>query len=167
LLASGVVLAVLLGVAALVLSIIGVTRGAERQPPPETRKAAPQELFVDDADKALCEAIGPLMKQSDESKQAYQASGTPGSPERAAAIPKFKSDTLNWAGRIQELLNAHSEPPRYLTRTLQEYIDGMLLYTENIYPDRQPDSFDKATWDSAVVAYGGPLGTCQKLGALW
>jgi hypothetical protein len=162
-----VVLAVMLGVAALVLSIIGVTRSPDLPPPPPAPEAANQQLFVDDADKALCEAIGPLMKESDESKQFYQASGLPGSPERAAVIPKFKTDTLDWAGRVQQVLNEHSEPPRYLTRTLQEYIDGMLLYTENIYADRQPDSFDKATWDSAVVAYGGPLGTCQKLGALW
>jgi hypothetical protein len=158
---------VLLGVAALVLSIITATRGPEPAPRPETPKAEPQELFDEGSDKTLCQAIGPLMKESDESKQAYQASGVPGSPERAAAMAKFKTDTLDWASRIQEVLNSHSEPPRYLTRTLQEYIDGMLLYTENIYPDRQPDSFDKVTWDSAVVAYGGPLGTCQKLGALW
>jgi hypothetical protein len=169
LLASGVILAVLLAIVAVVLSIISVVSESELepQPAPATPKSVPQQLFADGADKALCEAIGPLMKESDESKRSFQESGTPGSPERAAAIPKFKTDTLDWAGRIQKVLNEHSEPPRYLTRTLQQYIDGMLLYTENIYPDRQPDSFDKATWDLAVVAYGGPLGTCQKLDAMW
>jgi len=107
------------------------------------------------------------MKESDQTKRAFTDAGEAGSPQRAAAIPKFKSDTLDWANRLQKVLNEHSDPPRYLTRTVQEYIDGMLLYTENIYEDRQPDVFDKATWDSANVAYGGPLATCQKLGAMW
>src|SRR5215213_3268618 len=68
LLASGVALAVLLGVAALVLSIIRLTRDPESPPPPEsgTAEVEHQELFVDDADKALCEVIAPLMKESDE-----------------------------------------------------------------------------------------------------
>jgi hypothetical protein len=126
-----------------------------------------QELFDDDADTALCRAIGPLMKESDESRRSFQPSGAPGSPERVAVIPQFKVDTLSWAQRMQVVLNEHSKPPRYLTQTLQDYITGMLPYTENIFADRQPDTFDKATWDSAVVAYGGPLGTCQKLGAMW
>ncbi len=169
LLASGVMLAVLLGIAALVFSIIGVTRSPQPSPPPApvSPRAKQERVFVDDADTELCRAIGPLMKESDETKRAFTDSGPAGSPERAAAIPKFKADTLDWANRIQEVLNEHSDPPRYLTRTVQNYIDGMLLYTENIYEDRQPDTFDKATWDSAIVAYGGPLGTCQKLGAMW
>jgi hypothetical protein len=167
LLASGVALAVLLGIAALVLSIIGISRSPQPSPPPAAPQAEPARVFVDDADTALCRAIGPLMKESDQTKRAFTDSGPAGSPERAAAIPKFKADTLDWANRIQDVLNDHSDPPRYLTRTVQKYIDGMLLYTENIYEDRQPDAFDKATWDSAIVAYGGPLGTCQKLGAMW
>ena len=65
------------------------------------------------------------------------------------------------------VLNEHADPPRYLTRTLQQYIDGMLLYSENIYADRGPDPFDKRTYDSAVVAYGGPLATCYKVGVRW
>ena len=166
--ASGVVLAVLLAVAALIVAIVSAVRAPESSPPPPTPQAAPeQQLFVDDADKALCEAIGPLMKESDQTKRAFTDTGEAGSPERAAVIPKFKAETLDWADRLQRILNEHSDPPRYLTRTVQDYIDGMLLYTENIYEDRQPDIFDKATWDSANVAYGGPLGICQKLGAMW
>lgn len=167
LLASGVVLAVLLGVAALVLSILAVVRGPEPAPPPAAPKAEPEELFVDDADKALCEAIAPLMKESDDKNQALTNAGPPGSPERSALIPEFKNHTLDWATRMQKLINEHADPPRYLTRTLQAYVDSSLLYSENIYPDRPPDSYDGAVWDSAAVAYGGPLGTCYKLGIKW
>ena len=74
-----------------------------------------------------------------ERANAFLATGEPDSPERKSAIPKFKADTLEWAGRLQSILNDHAEPPRYLTRTLQRYIDGMLLYSENMYPDRAPD----------------------------
>ncbi len=59
---------------------------------------------------------------------------------------------------FRRCLNEHAEPPRYLTRTLQQYIDGMLLYSENMYPERGTDPFDNTTYDSAIVAYGGPLG---------
>lgn len=167
LLASGVVLAVLLGVAALVLSIINTVRGPEPSPPPAAPQAGSQELFVDDADKALCEVIAPLMKESDEKNRVLTNAGPPGSPERSAVIPEFKKHTLDWASRMQKLIDDHADPPRYLTRTLQKYVDGSLLYSENIYPDRPPDSYDGAVWDSAAVAYGGPLGTCYKLGIKW
>jgi hypothetical protein len=167
LLASGVVLAVLLGITALVLSIIGMARGSEPPPPPVTPQADNQELFVDDADKALCEVIAPLMKESDEKNRVLTDAGPPGSPERSAVIPEFKKHTLDWASRMQKLIDDHADPPRYLTRTLQTYVDGSLLYSENIYPDRPPDSYDSAVWDSAAVAYGGPLGTCYRLGVKW
>jgi hypothetical protein len=167
LLAGGVLLAVLLGVAALVLSIIGLTRTPESQSAPPAPGTAPQQLFVEDADKSLCEAIAPLMKESDEKNRVLTSAGPAGSPERSAVIPEFKKHTLDWAARMQKLIDAHSEPPRYLTRTLQSYVDGSLLYSENIYPDRPPDSYDGAVWDSAAVAYGGPLTTCYKLGIKW
>ncbi len=168
LLASGVALAVLLGVAALVLSIIGLTRHPESPaPPPPTPQAAPEELFVDDADKALCEAVGDLMREETDRTTAFFGSGEPDSPARKAAIPEFQSKTLDWADRAQAVLNDHANPPRYLTRTLGQYIDGMLLYTENLHEDRAPDPFDNTTYESAVVALGGPLATCYKVGAGW
>jgi hypothetical protein len=165
-LASGVVLAVLLGVAALVLSIIGVTRGPEPQPAPPTSEALPQELFVDEADKSLCEAIAPLMREESERGKAFIKSD-PDSPERKAAIPPFRSETLEWAGRIQTILNEHGDPPRYLTRTLQQYIDGMLLYSENLHEDRAPDPYDNTAYEAAIIAVGGPLATCYKVGVKW
>ncbi|WNG92484.1 hypothetical protein [Mycobacterium sp. ITM-2016-00318] len=165
--ASGVALALLLGVAALVISIIGTTSGADPQPPLATAQAEPQNLFVEAADKSLCEAIGPLMREETERANAFLATGEPDSPERKAAIPKFKADTLIWADRIQTLLNEHAQPPRYLTRTLQQYVDGMLLYSENMYPDRAPDAYDNDAYDSASIAYGGPLATCYKVGIRW
>jgi hypothetical protein len=167
LLAVGVALAVLLGVAAVTTSIVTAVKGSEPSPPAPISQAEPQKLFVDDADKPLCEAIGPLMKESNDLTNGFIGKGDPSSPERRAAIPQFKSDTVELTDRMQKIINDHAEPPRYLTRTLQNYVDGMLLYSENMYPDRGADPFDKATYDATVVAYGGPLATCYKLGVHW
>jgi hypothetical protein len=167
LLAAGVALGVLLGVVALVLSIITAVRGPETPPPPNIPQAEPQELFVDDADKPLCEAIAPLMREASDRTNAFLRTGAPDSPERLDAIANFKVETLDWAKRMQKILNDHAKPPRYLTRTLQRYIDGLLLYSENMYKDRGSDPFDNTTYDSAIVAVGGPLGTCYKVGVKW
>ena len=50
-------------------------------------------------------------------------------------MPRFKNDTLDWADGMEDVLNEHSEPPRYLTRTLQEYIDGKLGAIPRIFVD--------------------------------
>jgi hypothetical protein len=136
--------------------------------PPSTGTAQPlvEELFVDSADRPLCEAIGSLMREESDWTNAFLDKGAD-SPERSAAVPKYKVESVKWAERIQTLLNQHADPPRYLTRTLQQYIDGVLLYSENLYEDRGTDPFDKVTYDSAVVALGGPLATCYKVGVRW
>ncbi len=107
------------------------------------------------------------MRAETERANAFLATGEPDSPERKSAIPKFKNETLDWANQLQSILNEHAEPPRYLTRTLQHYIDGMLLYSEGMYPDRAPDAYDNDAYDSAAIAYGGPLATCYKVGVRW
>ncbi len=107
------------------------------------------------------------MKESDERNHHLTWLGSPGTPERSAVIPKYnKSDTLDWASRMPQILNSHAAPDRYLTRTLQGYIDGQLLYSENIYPDRSSDTYDGAVWDSAAVDYSAPA-TRHKLGIKW
>jgi hypothetical protein len=125
-----------------------------------------EELFVDDADRPLCVAVGPLMREQSDRTNAFLDMGGD-SPERLAAIPRYKSESAEWANRVQAILNDEADPPRYLTRTLQQYIDGVLLYSENLYPDRGTDAFDEVTYDSAVVALGGPLATCYKVGVRW
>jgi hypothetical protein len=67
---------------------------------------------------------------------------------------------------METVLGAHAQPDRYLTRTLQRYIDDTLLYAQNIYPNKA-DRFDKPTWDTGAVDYGGALGRCNQLGLVW
>lgn len=158
------VFAVLLAGAALGVSLIRKP-GVQTAAPAPTPAVPAQQLFVDDADRGLCQAIAPLMTQIGEQNKAF-AKLEPGSPEQGDAIPGYRSFIEGWANQIQMLLNAHSNPPRYLTRTLQAYIDDKLLYVELAQPGRV-DPGDQMTWNQASIDAGGPLGTCTKLGITW
>jgi hypothetical protein len=166
LLAAGVVVAVLLAVAALVVAIVALTQ----QPPPTASIAAAappsQQGPTTDADRKLCQAIGPLMKENDDRSNAFLGTGQPGSSEQDAALPKFVTDTQDWARRTQQVLDANATPPRLMTRTLQRYIDDMQLFVASVRPG-PGTKYDEAAWTDSIVAYGGPLATCQALGVQW
>lgn len=131
-----------------------------------TAPAATPVLFDDTADRALCQALPDLMRESNNRNNAFIRT-PPESAERKAAIPAFKTASEDWARRTETVLAAHASPDRYLTRTLQRYIDDILLYAQNVYPDRASDQFDKPTWDLGIVDYGGALGRCEQLGIHW
>jgi hypothetical protein len=161
---AGVVLA-LIAVAALVLAIVGLTRNPAAPTPAPSASAA--STNTQDADRALCQAIAPLIKESTEEKNAFVALGHTGTPERDAGIPGFITSTRDWANRIQPLLDQHSEPARYLTRTLQRYIDDMRLYVSGIRPGQASD-LDTETWDDSIIALQGPFEICRSVGVqLW
>jgi hypothetical protein len=72
------------------------------------------------------------MRESNDITNAFISTEEPGSAERRAAIQQLKADTIRVAEQIEELLDKRAEPSRYLTRILQHYVDGMLLYSENM-----------------------------------
>jgi hypothetical protein len=157
----GVILAIVLALAALVIALMS----PGSQPAPAASPASsPQAASA--ADKALCQSIGPLMKENDDRSNAFLASGQPGTPERDAALPKFISDTQDWARRTQQVLDAHATPPRLTTRALQRYIDDMQLFVASVRPGAGTQ-YDEAAWTDSIVAYGGPLAACQQLGVSW
>ncbi|TXI55761.1 hypothetical protein [Mycolicibacterium mageritense] len=164
-------IALVAAIGALVLGVIAVGKPPQVQSAPAT-SAAPEPspaapiLFDDAADRALCEALPDLMRERNEADRAYQALPA-GSPERSAAMPAYKEGVQDWAQRTQDVLAAHATPDRYLTRTLQRFIDDQLLYAQNIYPNRPSDRFDEDTWNTGVVSYGGALGRCNQLGIRW
>jgi hypothetical protein len=160
--AVGVVLAVVLAVAALVVGVVSLVT----QPAPAPAVSAPSPQAMTDADKALCQAIGPLMKENDDRSNAFLATGEAGSPERDAALTKFVTDTRAWAQRTQKDLDARSNPPRFTTRALQRYIDDMQLFVASVRPG-PGTQYDEAAWTDSIVAYGGVLTSCQQLGISW
>jgi hypothetical protein len=161
--AVGLALTFVLTVAALVIALVALMH----QPTPVTPSSAPSKPQVSSADdKALCQAIAPLMKENDDRSNAFLATGQPGSPERDAALPKFVSDAQDWARRTQQALDTHANPPRFITRALQRYIDDMQLFVASVRPG-PGTQYDEAAWTDSIEAYGGPLATCQALGIGW
>jgi hypothetical protein len=161
--------AVLLAGAALIVALV---RGGQSstlatptaQPSTSSRVAAPADTRI--ADKALCEAVAPLMTASNKQANEWVGLGDQGSPSRDAALPKFVSDTKDWVPRAQAVVDAHPETNPYLTRTLQRYIDDLSLYVTNVSPGPK-QIYDAAAWNDSLVAYGGPKSICRDLGISW
>jgi hypothetical protein len=162
-----IVLAIVLSAAALVVGIIALVRqpDASVTVTPSSTSAAP----VGDttaADKALCEEVGPLLREIADIGRSFVALGRTGTPERDAGIPDYRAAVKNWTNRIQPIVDANANPPRYLTRTLQSFVDLNQLYADNIRPgDEQPS--DVEGWNAGTTAYGGPLAVCKGLGVMW
>jgi hypothetical protein len=155
----GIGLAVALAAVALVVSL---TRGSGASAEPTT-----VQPDLVQADRSLCQAIEPLIKESSSRKNAFVALGRTGTPERDAGIPEFVRETKDWIERSQGVLDSHAEPPRYLTRTLQRYIDDMRLYAASLRPGPAADA-DTAAWTDSLVALSGPFEVCGDLGVeLW
>ena len=171
LLGGGVVLAILLAAAALVVALVRPGSQAAPSAPPSAVPAQPASTA--DADKALCQAIAPLMTEDDKMSNAFIDAGPMGTPARNAAIPKYVNDTQDWAKRIQQVLDAHMgpaaggvPPQAFLTRTLQRFIDDRKLLAANIRPG-PGTKYDDEAYNDSMAAYGGPLAICQDLGVRW
>jgi len=164
----GIVVAVVLSAAALVVGIVALVR----QPGPSltaTPTPAPATTPAGDtsaADKALCEEVGPLLRQMVDDGKNFVALGDPGTPARDAGIPGYRETVGDWVSRIQPILDAKANPPRYLTRTLQSMIDFKRLYANNIRPGPELAA-DAEAWNSAAIAYGGPWEICHALDVTW
>lgn len=162
------VVAVLLSTAALIVAMISAVK--EPLPTPsasasQTSTARPAD--VEAVDRDLCEEIAPLIKESSRNKNNFSGLGAPGSPERNAGITDFVERTQDWASRAQQVLDAHTDPPRYLTRSLQRYIDDMRLFVDGLRPGPGHDS-DQAVWTDSIAALNGPVMVCSQLGVeLW
>ena len=165
------IVAVILAVIALVVGVIALverptaapTRSAATTPAAPAGSAAPNTA---DADRALCQAIAPLMTESDQAATQYINTGAPGTPQRDAAIPKYREQTEGWARRIQAVLDAHPDAQPYLKRTLQRFIDDEKLFVANVRPG-PATKYDDEMWSDSLGAVGGPLAVCQDLGVQW
>jgi hypothetical protein len=162
------VVAVVFAIAALIVALI---RGGESSAPAiptaqSTTSATPTGTDTTAADKALCEAIVPLMAESDQVSNAYTNTGDAGTSARDAALPKFITDTEAWLPRIQAVLDSHPAVRPIFKRSLQRYIDDRQLLVWNVEPG-PARSYDESTWSDSLAAYGGPLRICHDLGVNW
>src|SRR4051812_32656783 len=85
--------AVVVSIAALVLGVIAVAGKPSAVQSAPTTSAAPAApiLFDDAADRPLCEALPDLMREANSRSNAFIATPVD-SPERRAAIPRFKAE---------------------------------------------------------------------------
>jgi hypothetical protein len=163
------IVAIVLAVAALVVALV---RGGELSAPatPTARPTTPSTptsgTDTAAADKALCEAIAPLMAESNKQANDWVGLGEQGSPARDAALSKFVGDTRDWVRRAQMALDTHAGVNPFLGRSLQRYIDDLALYITNVSPGPK-QVYDSAAWNDSLVAYGAPKSLCRDLGINW
>jgi hypothetical protein len=163
----GVIVAILLGAAALVVSLTGVGQQSTQRTTATSASATPSTGGdTTEADRALCQAIVPLIKESLQDGKDFVNLGYSGTPERDGGIPAFKDKVDAWVGRIQPILDQHASPPRYLTRMAQMFVDFTQSYAESVRPGPEKDE-DKTNWEMRTVALGGPYEVCKKFGADW
>lgn len=159
--------AILLSAAALVVGVIAlVHQPATSTSATLTSTAAAPVGDTTAADKALCEKVGPLLREVVDIGKRFVALGYSGTASRDNGIPGFQAEIEDWAKRIQPVLDETANPPRYLTRTLQTEVDFKRLYAANIRPGPELPT-DVETWNIAAIAYGGPWETCHALGVTW
>jgi hypothetical protein len=164
----GIALAITVAAAALVVSLVGPHRNT---PATATQpKATNQSASTTESDKALCQAIAPLVKESSERGREFVNLGHTGAPERDAGIPAYVSDTTAWVKRAQAVLDQHSSPTSrsdILLRSLQRYVDDKYAYVASIRPGPGTDA-DSAAWNDSLVALSVPYDICDGLGVpLW
>jgi hypothetical protein len=170
LITAGLVTAILLATAALVVGIVAITRPTSstlaNQPPAAASPTTSAPTDTTAADRQLCEAVGPLLRESDETGKAFVNLGQSGTPARDAGIPKYEASVLDWVKRIQPILDSHPEADPYLRRMLQRMVDDIRSYATSIRPGPETAP-DAAAWNDATVAYGGPFDVCHRLGVSW
>jgi hypothetical protein len=168
LVATGVILAILLGAAALGVSLTGIGRHATQPAATPTSTAATPSASGDTtkADDALCQAIAPLIKESLQDGKDFVNLGHTDTPERDGGIPAYKAKVDAWVDRIQPVLDQHANPPRYLTRMTQMFIDFTRSYADNIEPGPEHE-VDAASWNSRLGAFGAAFEICPKYGVTW
>jgi len=160
----GVAVAIVLAAAALIVALV-------RQPddPVAVKQSSAPATPAGDtsaADKALCEEVGPLLREVVDIGKRFVALGVSGTSPRDDAIPNFRNEMEDWVKRIQPIIDKNSYPPRFLTRTLQMEVDFKHLYAANIRPGPELEA-DSQAWNIAAISYGGPWEVCHSLGVSW
>lgn len=150
-----------------VIVLIRPTPAAIPASAPITTTSAPaQPQDTTTADRALCTAIAPLMTEVNRISNTYLGLGEAGTPARDSALPKFISDTQDWIGRVQPILDQHPDARPFFRRSLQRFIDDRNLLVSDLKPG--PLSTEAyAMWSDSLGAYSGPLHVCDQLGVKW
>jgi hypothetical protein len=160
-----------IAIAALIVGIIDLTRPTTSASPPtgtsvSTPARQPNPSDIAAANRALCGVIAPMMTESDRISKAYSSLGPAGSPTYSAGVSKFIGDTKDWVGRIQPVIDGHSDVDPYLRRSLQRFVDDRRYLIADL-EEGASQPYDQADWNDSLSAYNGPLLTCWDVGVKW
>ena len=155
-------LALAMATGALVVGGIALTRHSA----PTATSTSSSATDTSAADKALCEAVAPILAESDKLSNTYTKLGDAGSAPRDAATPKFITDTKDWTQRAQDALDANPDAAQLLRRTLQRYIEDRQILIAGLEPGPLPP-YQETIWSDSMAAYNGPISICAKLGVKW
>lgn len=160
--------ALVASVAALAVGTAALVQGRGHEAPVTATSSTAPATAGDTAaaDKALCQAIAPLMAEDDQRSNAFIDLGPSGSAARDAGVDRFRTDTAEWATRIQAVADQHKDVDPFLQRTLQRFIDDRHLLARNMRTGKTME-YDDAIWSDSLAAYGGPLSICYDLGVRW
>lgn len=164
-------IAAVVAAAALVVAIIALVQGHTSSPPPAppaSTSVAPHAASQDvaAANRALCNAIAPLMTEDNQVAKAFSSLGPPGSPARDAGNGKFIDETKDWVKRIQPVIDAHPDVDPYFHRSLQRFVDDQRFLVADLEAGPwQP--YDQTIWNDSLAAGSGPLSICWDLGVKW
>jgi len=103
----GIAVAVALAAAALVISLVTAHRNSTSSAAPPPSQPTNQPASTADSDKALCEAIAPLIKEATAQGKAFVSLGDYGTPARDSGIPGFTTQTADWVTRAQTVVDEH------------------------------------------------------------
>jgi hypothetical protein len=160
----------LVAVAALVMSIVDLTRSpistnsAASNPTTSAGTSPPADTTA--ANRALCSAIAPLMTENNRVSKTLSDQVPSGSPGWNAAMPKFISDTKDWLTRIQPIIDSHRDVDPFLHRSLQRFVDDQRFLVADLQEGPWAP-YDQTIWNDGLGADNGPLNVCWDLGIKW
>lgn len=160
--------AIVIAIAALIIGVAGMNR-LPASPVTVTERASPSTRSAHDqqaANRALCNAIAPLMTENDRISKTYSNLGPAGSPTYNAGISTFVGDTTNWIGRIQPAIDGYPDADPYLRRSLQRFVDDRRFLAADL-EEGPLQPYDQTDWNDSLSAYNGPLMVCWNLGVKW
>jgi hypothetical protein len=162
----------LLAVAALVVSIVDLTRSpttssTSNASSPSSSVATTAPADTTTANRVLCTAIAPLMTEDNRVAKSLSDQAPSSSPGWSTALPKFVSDTKDWLGRIQPVIDSHPNVDPYLSRSLNRFVDDQRYLVGDLQGGGPWAPYDQTIWNDSLGAVTGPLNVCWDLGVKW
>lgn len=165
---AAVGVAIVLSIAALGIGIAALVRPAQTLPMPGSTSHEMRAKGGDEANRAFCTDIAPLMGESDKSAQAFSHLDK-NAPDFKQAGQPFVETTKAWVGRIQPVIDSHGDADPFLIRSTQRFVDDLRYLIDDLQAGDGPEwlPYDQTIWNDSVAAVSGTARNCFDLGVKW